>query len=111
MGSLTLFEKYRNFEFVNTNELNSVVDYICHNLNTCWSNYSYWYDMYCYATKSRIVIRHKQERKEAAVAKLGQCVCKNEVINFLENASKKCNCEEGCASVYFNVVFSSRLTT
>ena len=105
MNRLSLFEKYRNFEFVNTNELDLIVDYICGNLNSCWSNYPYWYDMYCYTTKTRIVIRHKQERKELAVAKLGQCVCENEVVNFLENTSKKCNCEKGCASVYFNVVF------
>ena len=105
MNKLILFEKYRNFEFVNTDELDLVTDYICGNLNSCFNNYPYWYDMYCYATKTRIVIRHKQEKKELAVAKLGQCVCEGEVVNFLENITKKCNCGKGCADVYFNVIF------
>ena len=105
MDRLTLFKKYQNFEFVNTNELDSIIDYICHNLNSFGTNYPYWYDMYCYATKSKIVIRFKQEKNELGIAKLGQCVCKNEVINFLENENKKCNCEDGCSSVYFNAVF------
>ena len=105
MDRLSLFEKYRNFEFVNSNELDLIIDYICGNLNSWFpSNYPYWYDMYSYASKSRIVIRHKQEKNELAVAKLGQCVCQNEIIDFLKNENKKCNCEQGCSSVYFNVV-------
>ena len=106
MDRLSLFEKYRNFEFVNANELDSIVDYICGNLNSSFpSNYPYWYDMYSYTTKTRIVIKHKQEKNELAIARLGQCVCENEVVNFLENENKKCNCEKGCSSVYFNAVF------
>ena len=105
MDRYNLFKKYQNFEFVNTNELNLIVDYICQNLNSPGINYPYWYDMYCYTSKSRIVIRFKQERNELGIAKLGQCLCNNEVINFLENENKSCNCEDGCSSVYFNAVF------
>ena len=104
MSRLHLFEKYRNFEFVNENELHLIIDYICANLNS-GTNYPYWYDMYCYTTKNRIVIRLKQEKNELAVTKLGQCVCKNKVFNFLENKNMKCDCEDGCSSVYFNAVF------
>ena len=106
MDRLSLFDKYRNFEFVNANELDLIIDYICGNLNSWFpSNYPYWYDMYSYATKTRIVIGHKQEKNELAVAKIGQCVSENEVVNFLENENKKCNCEKGCSNVYFNAVF------
>ena len=104
MNRLSLFEKYRNFEFVNADQLDLIVDYICGNLNF-GTNYAYWYDMYCYSTKTRIVLRHRQEKNEVALAKLGQCVCKGEVVNFLKNENKKCNCEEGCSSVYFNAIF------
>ena len=105
MSGFSLFQKYLNFEFVDANQLNLITDYICANLNSGF-NYAYWYDMYCYTTKSKIVVRFKQEKNELAVTQLGQCVCKNEVINFLKNRNKnKCNCEDGCASVYFNVVF------
>ena len=104
MSRLSLFEKYQNFEFVTAKELDLVTDYICGNLNS-GINYPYWYDMYCYVTKSRIVINFKQEKNELAVAKLGQCICKNEVVNFLKNQNKECGCGDGCASVYFNVIF------
>ena len=104
MSRLFLFEKYRNLEPVNANQLDLIVDYICDNLNS-GINYPYWYDMYSYATKTRIVLTLKQEKNEIAVAQLGQCVCKGEVVNFLKNQNKKCNCEGGCSSVYFNVLF------
>ena len=106
MDRLSSFEKFLNFEPVNENELDLIIDYICGNLNSSFlNNYRYWYDMYSYATKTRIVIRHKQEKNEVATAKLGQCICKNEVVNFLENENKKCNCEKGCSSAFFNAVF------
>ena len=105
MDRLTLFTKYQNFQFVNSEELHLIVDYICGNLNSTFCNYRYWYDMYCYATKSRIVIRHREQKNETGLAKLGECVCENQVINFLENESKQCNCNKGCASVSFKVVF------
>ena len=104
MNRLILFQKYRNFEFVNANELDLIVDYICGNLNS-GTNYPYWYDMYSYATKTKTAIRLKEEKNELAVGKFGQCVCKNEVVNFLKNENKSCNCEDGCSSVYFNAVF------
>ena len=105
MESLNLFTKYRNFEPVNKDQLELVIDYICGNLNSCFCNYPYWYDMYCYSTKSRIVIRHRENKNESAIAILGECVCKNQVINFLKNKDNQYNCDKGCASVYFNAIF------
>ena len=105
MDRLNLFTKYRNFEPVNKNELELVIDYICGNLNSCFCNYPYWYDMYSYTTKSRIVIRHREYGNKTGIAILGECVCENQVINFLKNESNKCNCDKNCASVYFNAVF------
>ena len=105
MDRLSLFTKYRNFEPVNKDELDLVIDYIVGYLNSSSCNYPYWYDMYSYTTKSRIVIRHREHKNEIAIAKLGECVCKDQVINFLNNEGNKCNCNKGCASVYFKVVF------
>ena len=106
MESLYLFDKYRNFEAINKNQLDLVIDYICGNLNSCSCNYPYWYNMYSYSTKSRIVIRHRENKKnENAVAILGECVCRNQIINFLKNKGNLCNCDKGCASIYFNAVF------
>ena len=104
MTSFELFNKYRNFKTINEKELDLVINYICLNLNTCFNNYPYWYDMYCYSTKSRIVLRHKKSKNEKSEVILGECVCQNQIINFLEKGNM-CNCNEGCASVYFNAVF------
>ena len=100
LNRLSCFEKFVSFQPVNENELNHVVDYICGNLNSSYClNYPYWYDLYCCTSKNRIVLRHKKR-----TTKLGECVCQNVVINFLEN-SNKCFCSQGCASLYFNVIF------
>ena len=59
---LESFMKYINFKFVSEEELTYIVDYICGNLNADWQpNYRYWYDMYCYTSKSLIVLRHKKK--------------------------------------------------
>ena len=105
MENLDLFNKYQKFEALNENELNLVINYTCANLNSCFRNYPFWYDMYCYLTKSRIVIRHRKDKDEKPIAKLGECVCQDEIINFLKNKENLCNCNKGCASVYFNAVF------
>ena len=99
MDRAILFEKYKKFEMINKDELNLIIDYICGNLNSCFCNYNYWYNMYCYATKSRIVIRHREQNNQLGFAKLGECVCENEVVNFLEKENKKCNCNKGCSNI------------
>ena len=105
--ALTCFEKYRDFELLNESELDIVINYICGHLNGDYTfNYPYWYDMYNYTTKSKIVLRHRKEKGNYyPLVKLGECVCQNKVINFLKNPDKKCNCSDGCASVYFKKVF------
>ena len=105
MNRLISFNKYQKFEAVNKKELDLAMDYICGNLNLLSCNYPYWYDMYCYVTKSRIVLRHREDKNETVTAVLGECVCKDQVINFLKNEGNKCNCNKGCASVYFKAIF------
>ena len=100
MGGYEDFQSYKNFEYVNFDQLNSAVDYICLNLNSIGCYYPYWYDMYCYTSKTFLVLRWKKERDIPAVAKLGQTICQNKIIDFREN-EHKCS----CSSVYFNAVF------
>ena len=105
---LVCFEKYTNFELVNETELDYVINHVCGHLNEDYTrNYPYWYDMYCYTTKSKIVLNFlKKDRKcTHPQVKLGECVCQEKVIDFLKNKDNKCNCTKGCASIYFNKVF------
>ena len=61
--------------------------------------------MYSYTSKSYIVIRYRKKKGHKPVARLGECICEEKIVNFLNNPDKKCNCDNGCASVYFNKVF------
>ena len=105
---LTCFEKYINFQDIDESELKFAINYICGNLNANYTlNYCYWYDMYSYSTKNRIVLNHKkyEQGKLNPVTKLGECVCQDKVINFLQNSNKKCFCNNGCSSLRFNTLF------
>ena len=104
MSTLDSFIKYQKFKAVNKEELDQALDYICSNLNSLGCYYPYWYDMFSYINKSRMVIRHREHKNQTAIAKLGECVCEGQVMNFLQNKNK-CNCNNGCASVYFKVIF------
>ena len=105
-NSFECFQKYISFELVNKTELKLAIDYICGNLNGSYTNnYPYWYDMYSYTSKNLIVLKKKKENKLKSLTRLGECVCKDVVINFLKNTDNKCFCEKGCSSVYFKAVF------
>ena len=103
---LDSFLKYINFKLIAKDELNLAMDYIDNNLNAASSNScGYWYDMYSYCIKN-FVLRHKEKNNEFPLLTiLGECVCQDKVTNFLKNTDKKCFCNKGCSSVYYNKVF------
>ena len=74
--ALSCFEKYTNFQLINETELDIVINYICGHLNQDYLNQDYL-----------------------------ECICNEKVVDFLKNPDKKCNCNHGCASVYFDKVF------
>ena len=99
MSGYEEFHAYKNFQCMTYDELKSAVNYICLKLNSFGSDYQYWYDMYCYTSKSFIVLRWRRERNMLPTAKLGQAICKDKIVNFVRN-EHKCT----CSSVYFNAV-------
>ena len=100
MAGYEEFQSYKKFEFLNFEQLKLAVNYICLNLNSVGCYYPYWYDMYCYTSKTFLVLRWKKERNMTEIAKLGQAICDNKIVNFYED-KHKCI----CSSVYFNAVF------
>ena len=104
---LDSFSKYINFKLVAKDDLDLAMDYICSNLDNNSSNsYEYWYDMYSYCIKNYVVLRYKEKNNEFPLLTiLGECVCQDQVINFLKNTDKKCFCNKGCSSVRYNNVF------
>ena len=100
MAGYEEFLSYKNFEYLNFKQLKLAVDYICFNLNAIGCNYPYWYDMYCCTSKTFFVLRWKKERNMTQIAKLGESICDNKIVNFYED-EHKCS----CSSLYFNAVF------
>ena len=93
------FQDYKNFICLNEDELKLANNYVCLNLNYSTRDYPYWYDMYSYLAKSFIVLRWRRENKKLPTAKLGEAVCMNKIVNFVNN-EHKCT----CSSVYFDAV-------
>ena len=100
MSGFNEFKNYANFVTMTEDELKLAVNYICGHLNSYSSNYPYWYDMYCYCSKSFIVLRWRRKNGLIPCAKLGEAICNDKLINFVNN-EHKCS----CSSVYFNAVF------
>ena len=103
MSGFEQFEFYKNLQNLTFDELKLAVNYICSNLNSfpCY-NYHYWYDMYCYTSKTFMVMNWRKERGFKEVGRLGEAVCDRVIVNFLkEKEHFKC----GCSSVYYDAVF------
>ena len=90
------FERFRNFETMDKEEIDMAADYVCHNLNYPGPNYRYYYDMYSYITKCKIVLQTHTKTK------FGESICDGKLVNFLKDDKHK-NCT--CSSVYYNAVF------
>ena len=94
-----IFSKFEKGEYVHFNELKHMVNHICGHLNADFNNnYKYWYNQYLYSTKAFIVCRWRHSRGLHPVAKWGEAICNDELVNFFEDENHK-NCS--CCSVYY----------
>ena len=96
------YSKYEDGNSLRKDELKLAVDYVCGYQNNSGLNYRYYYDMYCYLSKSFIVQRWKKKNGYKPFAKIGEAICKDFLVNFLREKEHK-NC--ACSSVYYNAVF------
>ena len=53
------FRSFEDFKYLNKEDLEVVINYICLQMNNPGIGYKYFYDMYSYATKCRIVLQKK----------------------------------------------------
>ena len=96
VGSYDAYLMFRNFEAADRETLDLAIDHITLNLNHPNHSYKYFYDMYSYATKCRIVLQKYNKTK------LGEAICDGKLINFLDEPKHRNCC---CGSVYYNAVF------
>ena len=95
---LQVFEKFEAGKFVYEEDLKHMRNHICGILNNWTPNYKFWYNMYSYSSKAYMVCRWRQSRGLPPVAKCGEAICKDELVNFFEDLNHK-NCR--CGSVYY----------
>lgn len=95
-SSYDAFLDFENFEIMDDKKLDLAVNHISLNLNNPGVRYQYFYDMYSYAAKCKIVLQKYK------TTKLGEAICDGKLINFLEKKEHRNCC---CGSVYYNVVF------
>ena len=69
MSGYKCFKKYESGEFLTNSELKFAVNCVCGYLNNPGLKYPYFYDMYCYISKSFIVCRWKNEHGYKPFAK------------------------------------------
>ena len=53
------FRSFEDFKYLNKEDLEVAINYICLQMNNPGIGYKYFYDMYSYATKCRIVLQKK----------------------------------------------------
>ena len=90
------FKRFENFEIMDNESIDLASNYACLQLNNPSFGYRYYYDMYSYITKCKIVLQKFDKTK------FGQAICDGKLVNFLNDPKHK-NCS--CGSVYYNAVF------
>ena len=96
MAGYEEFKRFENFEIIDEESLDKATNYVCLQLNNPSFGYKYYYDMYSYIAKCRIVLQ------KYSTVKLGQAICNGKLIDFVNDQEHK-NCS--CSSVYYNAVF------
>ena len=97
MAGYEEFKRFENFEIMGDESIDLATNYVCLQLNNPSIGYKYYYDMYSYITKCKIVLQ------KYSTTKLGQAICNGKLIDFVKDLEQK-NCS--CSSVYYNAFFN-----
>ena len=96
-----LFQAFEKEEYIHTEYLQLLTNYICVNLNSHYSpNSSYYYQQYNYVTKLKIVCMWKQKHGLPTVSCKGEAICNDQLVNFFKDKEHK-NCI--CSAVWIMV--------
>ena len=96
MAGYDEFQAFKNYQIMDNESIDFASNYACFQLNNPGPNYRYYYDMYSYITKCKIVLQTYK------TTKFGEAICEGKLVNFLKDPEHK-NCS--CGSVYYNAVF------
>ena len=91
MDGYLLWVAFDRRDYIPQEHIKKVTNYICHQLISWSPNRSYFHAEYNYATKLIHVCRWKKKRGLPALAKKGEAICGDKLVNFFENKNHK-NC-------------------
>ena len=97
MAGYDEFQRFKNFEIMDEESLDFAANYVCLQLNNPSFGYKYYYGMYSYIAKCRIVLQKYNKTR------LGQAICEGELVDFLKDPKHK-NCS--CGSVFLMLFFN-----
>ena len=86
-----MFESFENENYIHNNDLPLLRNYIYMNLNSWNPNRPYWERQLNIMTKIIFVCRWRKENGLRPVAKKGETICNNELVNFFADEKHK-NC-------------------
>ena len=98
-----VFRKIESGKYVHLEDLKRYENHICGNLNGDYClNYKFWYNMYLYSSKAFTVCRWRQSKGLQPVAKWGEPICENNLVNFFEEHK---DCRKGWGAFIINNFF------
>ena len=89
MDEYFLFEAFEMGDYIPEEQIKKVINYICGQLISWSPNRSYYEEQYNFATKLHIVCRWKRKNGFPALAKKGEMICNDKLVNFFEEKTQK----------------------
>ena len=96
MDEYLLFEAFERGDYIPEEQIKKGINYICGQWISWSPNRSYYEEQYNFATKLHIVCSWKRKNGFPALAKKGEAICNDKLVNFFEEKEHK-NCT--CSSV------------
>ena len=93
MDEYLIFEAFQRGDYIPYSHIKKITNYIAGQLISWSPNRSCYEAQYNYATKLYHVCKWREEHGFAAIAKKGENICNNELVNFFKDeAHKNCVC-------------------
>ena len=93
MDEYLLFEAFDRRDYIPREQIKKATNYISSQLISWSPNRSYYEAHYNYGTKLYIVYDWKKTKGLPALAKKGESICDNQLVNFFKDAKhKNCSC-------------------
>ena len=91
--SWEMYESFENGDYILVENIKLVTDFICGYLNNWSPNRSYYQAQYNYAIKLYHVCRWIRKQGLCPIAKEGEAICNEELVNFFaDEKHKNCIC-------------------